>query len=35
VIEAGDRHKLLALLIDVIPVDTFGELVAGLELTDS
>ena len=35
VIEAGDRHKLLALFIDVIPVETFGELVAGLELTDS
>lgn len=34
-IEAGDRHKLLALFIDVIPVETFGELVAGLELTDS
>lgn len=35
VIEAGDRQKLLALFIDVIPVDAFGELVAGLELTDS
>jgi hypothetical protein len=35
VIEAGDRQKLLALFIDVIPVDAFGELVASLELTDS
>jgi hypothetical protein len=35
VIEAGDRQKLLALFIDVIAVDAFGELVAGLELTDS
>ena len=34
-IEAGDRQKLLALFIDVIPVDACGELVAGLELTDS
>ena len=31
----GDRQKLLALLIDVIAVDTYGELVDGLELTDS
>jgi hypothetical protein len=35
VIGAGDRQKLLALFIDVIPVDAFGELIAGLELTDS
>ncbi len=34
-IETGDRQKLLALFIDMIPVDTFGELVDGLELTDS
>ena len=34
-IEAGDRQKLLALFIDTIPVDTFGELVAGLELASS
>lgn len=34
-IEAGDRQKLLALFIDTIPVDTFGELVAAFELTES
>ena len=34
-IETGDRQKLLALFIDMIPVDTFGELVDGLELADS
>ena len=34
-IEAGDRQKLLALFIDVVPVDTFGELVDGLELAES
>ena len=34
-IEAGDRQKLLALFIDMIPVDTFGEVVAGFELADS
>jgi hypothetical protein len=34
-IGAGDRQKLLALFIDVITVDTYGELVDGLELTDS
>jgi len=34
-IEAGDRQKLLALFIDMIPVDTFGELVADFELADS
>jgi hypothetical protein len=35
VIEAGDRQKLLALFIDVISVEAFGELVGSLELTDS
>ena len=34
-IEAGDRQKLLALFIDMIPVETFGELVAGFELAGS
>jgi len=34
-IEAGDRQKVLALFIDTIPVDTFGELVAGFELASS
>jgi len=31
----GNREKLLALFIDMIPVDTFGELVAEFELADS
>ncbi|MBA2252024.1 MAG: hypothetical protein H0W13_04860 [Nitrospirales bacterium] len=35
VIEAGDRQKLLALFLDVIAVDAFGELIASLELTHS
>lgn len=34
-IEAGERQKLLALFIDLIPVDAFGDLIASLELTDS
>ncbi|MDQ6734678.1 MAG: hypothetical protein M3Z35_11305, partial [Nitrospirota bacterium] len=34
-IETGNREKLLALFIDMIPVDAFGELVDGLELADS
>jgi hypothetical protein len=34
-IEMGNREKLLALFIDMIPVDTFGELVAEFELADS
>lgn len=35
VIEAGERQKLLALFLDLIPVDAFGDLIASLELTDS
>ena len=34
-IEMGNREKLLALFIDMIPVDTFGELVADFELGGS
>ncbi len=34
-IEAGERQKLLALFIDLIPVDAFGDLIASLELTNS
>ena len=34
-VEAGQHQKLLALFIDVVPVDTFGELLDSLELTDS
>jgi hypothetical protein len=34
-IETGNRQNLLALFIDMIPVDTFGELVDGLDLGDS
>jgi hypothetical protein len=33
-IETGDRQKLLALFIDLVPVDTFGELMDSLELAD-
>jgi hypothetical protein len=33
--EMGNREKLLALFIDMIPVDTFGELVADFELGGS
>lgn len=34
-IETGNRQKLLALFIDMVPVDIFGDLANGLELTDS
>jgi hypothetical protein len=34
-VEAGQHRKLLSLFIDVVPVDTFGELLDSLELTDS
>jgi hypothetical protein len=34
-VEAGQHQKLLALFIDLVPVDTFGELLDSLELTDS
>ena len=34
-IDAGNRQKLLALFLDLIPVDAFGELLDGVELADS
>jgi hypothetical protein len=34
-IEEGDRQKLLALFIDIVPVETFGDLMATVELADS
>lgn len=33
VIEAGHHQHVLALLIDFVPVDTFGEVLDGIELT--
>ncbi len=35
VIEPEDRKKLLALLIDMIPVDAYGDLMENLELRDA
>jgi hypothetical protein len=34
VIQADDRQKLLALFIDLIPIETFGELAGNLRLAD-
>lgn len=34
IIEPEDRLKLLALMIDLVPVDELGEPVEGLEITD-
>lgn len=34
-VEAGHHQHLLALFIDLVPVDTFGELLDGIELADS
>ena len=34
-IEEGARQKLLALFLDVVPVETFGELMETVELADS
>jgi len=30
-----DWHKLLALFIDLVPVETFGELLSELDLSDA
>jgi hypothetical protein len=35
VVAGGERQKLLALFIDVVPVETFGELMETLDLADS
>ncbi|MGH7167619.1 MAG: hypothetical protein ACREII_03725, partial [Nitrospiraceae bacterium] len=34
-VQPEDRQKILALLIDLIPVDPIGEQVAELDLTDT
>lgn len=34
IVEPEDRLKLLALMIDLVPVDELGEAVEGLEITD-
>ena len=33
-VPSEDRQKILALLLDLVPVDPIGELVAELNLTD-
>ena len=34
-IDAGHRQNLLALFLDLVPVDAFGELLDGIELADA